>query len=208
MSSLLKKVQKLYLYYGIVLSVYLSYLILNKEINIFFIVYLYWWDTFLQSFFARISLNNMPDSEARKESVTILNTHFFMCSIHLIFIIVLFGFVMINSDEVNSYFQTVKLLLFRDSTFNIAIIVLLMRELNLLFFKRKNQLEGKTPILSTGIFVLHVSIILGVFLWFGVQRNVWGIREFLGNFGSISYVIPFLILKILTELFASRKSLF
>jgi hypothetical protein len=208
MNSFLKKAQKLYLYYGIVLSVYLAYLILNKEINIFFIVYLYWWDSFLHALFTRVALGRTKRTEEVIKKIEILNTHFFMSFIHLLFTIILFGFVMTDSDTINSYVNSIKILLFRDAYFNAAFLVIILRGLNLLFFQRKNHLETRLPVMSSGFVVLHISLILGPFMWYGAQHGKWGIEDLFGDLNSVAYVFPFLILKICTELFANRKSLF
>jgi predicted MFS family arabinose efflux permease len=198
-------IQKIYVYYGLVLTAYTAILILTKQVNIFFIIYLFWWDTLLHSLFIRFSLSKAERTEETRKNIHSVNSHFFMCFVHLVFVVVLFGFVMTGNEPVNSYIKTAQILLFRNWGFNIGIIIILLRELNTYYHQREMADEEKNYLITPGIIVMHLSIILGAFLWTAVSQNFWNIQSWLGESGSTIYILPFLLIKFISEYNSIRK---
>ncbi len=168
--------------------------IYNKNISVFYILYLFWWDEFLKTFFDGLKYFN------KKNLLNISSNYFkdvktrcFFLMIYLIFIIVFFGLIM-NWKSEDLVINNFEVFWFRNSLFNLSIITFLAREIYL-YINEKNQLIVH-HVLSRGIITLHLSIILGVFLWFFITQKL---NFFNDNSASVLSILPFLLIKMYFE---------
>lgn len=155
-------------------------------------IYLYWWheliSTVLDKFFMR------KNKEVHMESPA---SHFkdrlFLLIIYFVFIVVIFCFIS-NWNNRNILFMNLRVLMFQDWLFNLTIVGFLINEWWLRYYNFKLETKSDSPFTGR-MMVLHVSIILGGFIYFLVLRNFPEIFTPENLWGSLAIISPFLILK-------------
>ena len=166
----------------------------NKQITVFYILYLFWFDEFLKTVFDRLKYqfktNQLVNPSAQLSN---MKSRLFMLMIYLVFIIVFFGLMLDwkNSDLVLGNFEV---FFFKNALFNFSVITFLLREIYM--YRSENNHVLTHHFLSSGVITLHVSLILGIFLFFFIKK------EFIvfENYTAVIAIIPFLILKVFFEI--------
>ncbi len=168
--------------------------IIHKQTTVFYILYLFWFDEFIRTVFDRIAYYSKKVSTA--DAVQFLGNNkerFFMLGIYLVFIIVFFG-IIIDWKELDLIGLNFEIFSFKNPYFNGSLFIFTLRE-GFLFYTN-SKVRYTKDIFSNGILTLHVSLLLGILIWFlSVQK--W---QFLVEYANVFAVIPFLIIKIIFEL--------
>lgn len=177
----------------LVLSIYALY---NKEISVFYMLYLFWWQALIEIF--TVIIINFKKTKNFINSAKLVSSSFFLMFIYFVFIIVLFGFVFAfrNEDLIMLNFQV---FFFRNTTFNLNILLMLIFAV-LHFNSEKNIFYANQNfgVFSNRMLILHVSIILGAVIHFGSQHFLDVTFTKSIYFYMIS-ALPFLIIKSIFE---------
>lgn len=167
--------------------------IANKSISVFYILYLFWWDEFLKSCFDLLKYGfKKTQIEHPRAYISNIRGRLFFLMVYFVFIVIFFGVVLDNKtfDLVALNFEV---LFFKNPLFNFSVLSFLLRELYL--FKFNPQLMISHSVLSRGIITLHVSIILGIFIWALFTLKFQSFKAYAALFSAI----PFLLFKIFFE---------
>lgn len=167
--------------------------IYNKNITVFYIIYLFWWDEFLKTVFYRLRYHFKKN--LFQNPVQVLNgikSRLFFLFIYIVFIIVIFGLV-INWKDHDLIIMNLEVLFFKNTFFNITLLPFLLREIAI-YQIGSDQITFNTS-LSKGVITLHISIVLGILLWFLVSKKF----ILFTDHAVIFSIIPFLLLKIFFE---------
>lgn len=184
----------------IAMTVFTVIAIVNKETTVFYILYLFWCDEFLRTFFDRWRWIRKPHLIQNKIAFLDHNKQrFFMLWVYFVFIIIIFGLVM-DWKESELVLQNFEVLFFRNGLFNYTLATFLLREVYL-FTNDNFDIEGQY-VVSNGVIILHLSIILGIFAWF-LSKEKFPLFE---EFATVFSIIPFLILKLIFEIKLDSES--
>ena len=168
--------------------------IVNKEITVFYILYLFWCDEFLRTFFDRWRWIRKPQEfQYRIAFLSNNKQRFFMLWVYFVFIVIIFGLVM-DWKESELVLRNFEVLFFRNGLFNYTLGTFLLREVYLL----TNDIQDVEAqfLMSNGVIILHLSIILGIFSWF-LSKEKFPLFE---DYATVFSIIPFLILKLIFEI--------
>ncbi|WP_220760047.1 hypothetical protein [Flavobacterium sp. UMI-01] len=168
--------------------------IIHKQTTVFYILYLFWFDEFIRTVFDRIAYysKKVPTADA----VQFLGNNkerFFMLGIYLVFIIVFFG-IIIDWKELDLIGLNFEIFSFKNPYFNGSLFIFTLKE-GFLFYTNSKVRYAK-DIFSNGILTLHLSLLLGILIWF-LSAQKW---QFMVEYANVFAVIPFLIIKIIFEL--------
>ena len=136
--------------------------VFNKQVSVFYIIYLFWCDEFLKTLFDRLRYHFKKDKLQNPANYLSNNkSRLFMLMVYLVFIIVCFGLMLdwSNSDLILGNFEV---FLFKNTLFNFSLISFLLREIYL--YIKNHSVLLPHHLLSPGIITLHVSLILGITL--------------------------------------------
>lgn len=167
--------------------------IANKNISVFYLLYLFWWDEFLKTFFD--ALNYFFKKDLLKEPVAyfkLVKSRFFFLIIYLVFIVVFFGLILDWKNQ-DLTLHNLEVLMLQNNLFNFSVLTLLLREIYI--YGYNTSTINVHHILSKGIITLHLSLILGIFMWFFITQKL----QFMENYATVIAIIPFLLLKIYFE---------
>ena len=182
-------------YCSIILMIGLTIMeILQKQTTVFYILYLFWFDEMIRTVFDRIAYycKKVPTADAA-HFISNNKVRFFMLGIYLVFIVVYFG-IIIDWKELDLIGLNFEILTFKNSYFNGSVLIFTLRE-GYLFYNNSKIGYGK-DIFSNGILTLHVSLLLGILIWFLSTQKL----QFMVEYANVLAVIPFLILKIIFEI--------
>lgn len=176
--------------------------LINKETTVFYIIYLFWCDELIKTIFSNINrlkarYNNV-NTQDNLSGVHALGP-FFMLGIYVVFIVVIFGFMMGMKDSETGLINF-TVLLFQNTFFNFTLLTFIARELYFLFID--NKVPAPPGFLSYGMITLHISIILGTFIWFATTIKF----QYFEKFADVLSIIPFLLLKFFFEVKRSKKN--
>lgn len=183
----------------IALSVITIIAIVNQKISVFYIVYLLWFDEFLKTVSdflkSRFKTKSIVDLSNYKNNV---KSRFFMLGIYLVFIIVFFAILFDFKSEA-LLIGNFSIFTFKNPWFNFSVLAFLAREIFTYNYENSNQILVHS-VVSKGIITLHLSIILGVFLWFFATRyydnDIFDIKEYY----NVIVILPFLVIKFIFEI--------
>ena len=85
-------------------------------------------------------------------------------------------------------------LLFKNQIFNFSLLTIIAREIYL-YQSKTDKIRAKS-VASNGIIILHISIVLGLLIWFLSTQKF----QFMLDYSNVISIIPFLLLKIVFEL--------
>lgn len=175
--------------------------LVNQEISVFYMLYLFWWQELISIFgsvFSKIK-KGFPFFKSLKS----LGQSLFLMGIYFVFIVVMFGFVFsFRNEKLFSIFAEV--LMFMNVSFNLNLLVALVLMLVKVF--QDQIVHEDHEIFSSNMIVLHISIILGAGLHFLIKDY------FDDSFDSKSIVpyvvsaVPFLILKTVFEYYKNKEN--
>ncbi|MFD1062497.1 hypothetical protein ACFQ1Q_04505 [Winogradskyella litorisediminis] len=172
----------------------------DGKITMFYLIYLFWIDEFIKTIFDLINFyfnrKNIENPEVYKQ---LSHSRFFMLFIYLIFILVFFG-LMIDWKTEDAVITNFSIIFFKNSLFNLCVFSFLLREV-FHFISYKKALNAPAhSIFSKGLITLHVSLILGVFLWAIINGKMGNNPIEFGSYKTIVAIVPFLLIKLIFEL--------
>jgi len=178
------------------------YWIFTGKANMFFLIYIFWWDEFLKTvsalvfrFYRKNQIENLNNFRAS------LVSRFFMLFIYLIFIVVVFGIIIsFSSDDKESIFTTFQILIFHNLAFNLSLLFIILREISVHLLTDKSERITEKNLSFGALMVLHVSIILGVFLWSFASGRMGGFDFDFGKNAEKFIILPFIIIKLIFDL--------
>jgi len=172
--------------------------VLMKEITIFYVIYIFWWDELIKTSFDFLrytfKTNQIEDPENLKVDIGV---RFFMLFLYFVFIVICFGFI-INWSSQDTISTNIEVLVFQNIYFNISLISFISREA---YFYYKNLFTqvGLRNLMSGGILTLHISIILGLLMWGISTKKIVSLPLDLESYSTILAIAPFFIVKILFQ---------
>ncbi len=185
-----------------VMTTFTALSIFDGTATVFYVLYLFWWYEFFN-----ISINQIFDRVYKRKRPTDAHAMnrvgpIFMMFVYIIFIIVFFGGIAVwrNRDLLDLNIET---FLFKNFYFNLNLLFILV-ELIYRNVQEKNRMAIKYGI-SSNMVVLHVSIILGVLLlYFVVNKHP---ETFAPDkvFASLLILIPFLLLRLITQSLQTKR---
>jgi hypothetical protein len=168
--------------------------IYNKQISVFYIIYLFWCDEFLKTLFDRLRYYFKKDKlQSPTNYLSNNKSRLFMLMVYLVFIIVCFG-LMLDWNNTDLILGNFEVFLFKNTLFNFSLISFLLREVYL--YRNDHSVLLPHHLLSSGIITLHVSLILGITFSFLIKKE-FVVFE---NYIAVIAIIPFLILKLFFEI--------
>lgn len=174
----------------ILLTVILTFIgIFNLQVTVFYIVYLFWFQEVIRTVID--SIEAWRRKTPSEDSPSILENAlscFFLLFVYLVFIIVLFG-IFLGFQDKNQLLINLEVVLFRNWTFNINLIVFLI---GYIAYRRFNPDDFQNlHAFNPRHILLHISIILGGLIQFMLVPRL----EILPPWDSIIIISPFLFLK-------------
>lgn len=179
-----------------IFAVLTTFWVFTGKANLFFLIYIFWWDEFIKTIFAFF---NRTFRKKQIENLivfsTMLKERFFMLFVYFIFIVVIFAFILsFASNNFQKNYITFEVLFFRNWGFNLSLLFIICKEI--VQYKMIDKTEKITDKnLSFGaLIVLHVSIILGVLLW-TLASGKFAIFDGVGENADKFIILPFILIK-------------
>lgn len=182
------------------------YALLKGEVTVFFMLYLFWWQTVIHVFVSTLKVLFLKKNrELRPKLKSYFGENMFLLFLYFIFIVLFFGFVM-NHDTYHLIQKNMMVLFFQSWSFNLNLIVFLI---SAVFFDKHYAQDVKefTNAFFPRNIVLHISIIIGAFLHFFVVIKFPNLFEGETLWGSLIVTTPFLILKTIFDIYMSPTEL-
>ncbi len=176
----------------------------QKQVSVFYMIYLFWFDEVIRSIFDWLALKFQPNLiENKSEFKSNLSGRFFLLSIYFVFIVVIFGFI-IDFKNQDLMLLNLQTLLFRNPWFDLSLLSIISREYLQFYHQSEEQISSNNSF-SAGMIVLHISIIFGTFFFFFVNNVINPNFDYTGNLGALLAILPFLSLKLIVEWLQLRK---
>lgn len=203
-------------------SAYAIYSIVYQNASIFFIVYLFWFDELIRSISMYIQVKMHKEDLrtvrefTKEQALSNVKSRFFFLFVYSVFIVIIFGlFFHLAKNNSDQLVRNIRIFLFRDIAFNICIMIAIVREVIQI---RTTSLNRYAPIpsfsaMSGNLLTLHISIILGAFMWAITSGKFTNFSFTLGSFNQYAIVLPFFIVKFCVDIYninhvdKSKKSL-
>lgn len=166
--------------------------LINKEITVFYMLYLFWWQALIEilTHFGFQLKNNLPFNIAWKAN----HSAFFLMGLYFVFIVILFGIVF-SFSNFDLFALNAQILVFRNIPFALNVILSLSLALTKLFTQETDEgADVGFGIFSTKMIILHISIILGAFIHFGIKHYYPESFED-SIYPYILFAVPFLLLR-------------
>lgn len=178
----------------IAIIVFSIYALLKGEITVFFMLYLFWWQTFIHVFVNSLKVLLLKKNVALRPKLRrYFGENMFLLFIYFVFIVILFGVIM-NFDNSSLLQTNMIVLFFHNWSFNFNLIVFLITAV---FFDKyyKDDVRNFTNAFFPRNIVLHLSIIIGALLHFFVVIKYPSLFKGETLWGSLLVTTPFLIIK-------------
>ncbi|RZL51099.1 MAG: hypothetical protein EOP00_01065 [Pedobacter sp.] len=191
-------------------SAYAIYSIVYRNSSMFFIIYLFWFDELIRSISMYVQV------KMRKEDIRVVRefdkhqalgnvkSRFFFLFVYAVFIVVVYGFFFhLVQDDSKPLIRNLQIIMFSDMAFNVCIMIAIVREIIQI---RTAALNRYAPILSFGamsgnLVTLHVSIILGAFMWAITTGKFSSFSFTLGSYNHYAIILPFFIIKFWVDVY-------
>ncbi len=175
--------------------------VVNASTSVFYVLYFFWWSELLRLVADRLFYKRNAQALYTANDLLPLWSSLFILFIHVVFIVVLFGFIA-NWNNKELLALNIRVLLFKNQFFNVNLLFVVLQRVYMHLQQQpvKVVFGGFTP----NMIILHISIIFGGILQFFVVKrfphfftpdNLWG---------SALLLLPFLLLK--TGLYIRNKA--
>jgi hypothetical protein len=179
------------------MSIFTALAVINNQISVFYIIYLFWFDEFLRTIFSFIFYFFKKDKLLLPQMFfAAAKSKMFLLFLYVIFIFIFFGLIL-DWKNTDLIFINLEVLMFKNPMFNFTIITFLGREIILYFKNEIHKINGNI-MLSKEIIILHISIIIGMFIWGFLPKDFYENSN--SNLLSGLIVAPFLLLKLFFEI--------
>lgn len=194
----------------LVFSAYAIYSIVYQNASIFFIIYLFWFDELIRSISMYIQVKmhredlHIVREFTKEKALNNVKSRFFFLFVYSIFIVIVFGlFFHLDKENSDALVRNIKIFLFRDIAFNVCIMIAVVREIIQI---RTTSLNKYAPIPSFGamsgnLLTLHISIILGAFMWAITSGKFASFSFTLGSFDRYAIILPFFLIKFCVDVY-------
>jgi hypothetical protein len=193
-------------------TAYGLYSVLYDNANLFFIIYLFWFDELIRNISLYIQVKMKIEQPAQphefdqRQALSLVKTRFFFLFIYSVFITLVFGFFF-HLDNRDALVRNVQIFFFSDLPFNICISIAIVREIFQIRQARLTRYEA-LPVFSAmngQLLTLHLSLILGGFLWAITSGKFKGFTLDLGTFNQYAICLPFFIIKFSIDFYHIRS---
>ncbi|MCM5529114.1 hypothetical protein [Parasegetibacter sp. NRK P23] len=172
----------------------------NGQATVFYIIYLFWWNELIVKAVNRI-FKWRRNREAQYTVSAAAASSGPLMAIYWIFIVVIFGFV--ASWEDKTAIQTnFSVLFFRNVYFNLNILFILVTACLHTLENDRQLTANPSPGVTANMIVLHVSIILGAFVFFMVVKGFPDVFRPENSWSAVLMITPFLLLRFLVHWFS------
>ncbi len=196
-------------------SAYAIYSIIYEKPSLFFIIYLFWFDEVIRNISLYIQIKSYKENPAinneftKQTAIGFIRTRFFFLFVYAVFIVIAFGiFFHLGKEDRDVLVRNVQILVFRDFAFNICIMLAIVREIiqiKTTALKKFATIPQFNP-MSGHLLTLHLSIILGAFLWALTSGKFDGFSFTLGPFNRYAIILPFFVIKFWVDLYQINQS--
>jgi hypothetical protein len=199
----------------ILFTAYAIYSVVFERASIFFIVYLFWFDEVIRNISYLIQINmhvediRLSPEFTKKQAISNVKARFFFLFVYSIFIVLVFGlFFHLDKEDKDALIQNVKIFMFHDFAFNICLMISIIREIFQIREARKNRYVPlkKFSAMSGHLLTLHISIILGGFMWALTSGKFQGFSLNFGAYNHYAIIFPFFIIKLLVDFYNINRS--
>ena len=177
-----------------------TYLVFTGKANMFFLIYIFWWDEFIKTIFGlfnRFFRKNQIENLISYSKL--LKERFFMLFIYFIFIVVVFGFVLaFSAKNLEENYITFEILFFTNLGFNLSLLFIILREIFNYKMNDKTEKISENNLSFGALIVLHVSIILGILLW-TLASGRFKIFDGFDENADKFIILPFILIKFLFD---------
>lgn len=167
--------------------------LLQNQVTVFYIVYLFWFQELIRTVVDFSLLVSKKQTIQEKWFFAKLSfSSFFILFVYFVFIVVLFGF-MLNWRNSDLFISNVLVLFFKNWYFNINILLFLAEYI---YFRTQTDNSNlQLQIFNRRHIILHVSIILGGVMFMVILPKLNITSEWI----SLAVIAPFLLLKIILD---------
>ena len=169
--------------------------LLNKEITVFYMLYLFWWQALIEVVATIIVKTRLLKSLYK----TVINSApgIFMMGLYWVFILLIFGIVLSFSHK-EIFDLNFDVFLFRNIPFNATVLLSILFTFIKYYNGNSENHDTKFGVFSNKMLILHFSIILGGMIHFGLLE--FYPESFEGSMTPfIVSAVPFLLLRSLLE---------
>ena len=188
------------------------YGVLSLNWNFFMVLYSYWFGELISSVFDTIKYrtlkkrNELLEADENKETTG----RFFFLFVYWVFIVILVGFI---TAPDKTWGDNIFVILFLNKTFNFNLFLLLFGELGLFFknfilsknYNAKNIIS-ENSLLNKKTMIMHVSIIIGAFIWFAMNTDKFFFHINAGKYGTYGFMMTFVAIKLTGDLIVVKKN--
>lgn len=164
--------------------------LVNKEITVFYMLYLFWWHALIDLFgkiFTDIKKGGSVGATFKKSF-----TALYILAMYWIFIVILFGIVF-SFYDLDLFVLNAQVLSFQNTPFVLNIILMILIAV-LTFNSNQESNDTEIGFFSGRMLVLHVSIILGAFVHFGMRYFLED-TEKTSIYPYLLSAVPFLLIR-------------
>lgn len=140
--------------------------LVNMETTVFYMLYLFWWQALIE-IFINIALEYRA-SKSLFQSIRKSYSSIYVMGMYLVFIVILFGFVF-SISNLRLFQINAQVFMFQNLTFNFNIILSLLIAVIRVADNSAEDMSN-IGIFSIKMLILHISIILGAFIHFGLKH--------------------------------------
>lgn len=164
--------------------------VINGEVTVFYIVYLFWFQELIRTVVDAVFVfNKSKTTTAKSIFVSSMISSFFLLFVYLVFIVVLFGLIL-NLGNEKLMQQNILVVIFQNWYFNITMLLFSVEYIY--FRKNEDNTSLALKIFNRRHIILHLSIILGGL----IQMSLVPRLDLNIIWHSAVVVLPFLLLKI------------
>jgi len=196
-------------------SAYAIYSIVYYNANLFFIIYLFWFDELIRNVSMYIQVKMHQENPkivkefTKQEALSNVKSRFFFLFVYSVFIVIVFGlFFHLDKDDKDALIRNIHIFMFQDMAFNICLMIAIVREIIEIRAAKLHKYEPLPPFnaMSGHLLTLHLSIIFGGLMWALTSGKFENFSFSLGSFNRYAIILPFFIIKFWVDLYHINHS--
>lgn len=159
------------------------------EVTVFYLVWLFWWQELIRTLFCFIAAKKY---QGHFPAIQNFLMSLFLLIFYSIFIFVFFGFLTGVTDKLVEF--NVKIFLFLNPFFNLNVLVFALQFAYFIYWNRNSIDFSDYAGFNRSHIILHVSIVLGVNIYFFVTKKYNSFFSEGSIWSSVITALPFLLL--------------
>lgn len=168
--------------------------IIIGQVTVFYILYLFWFQLFIRTIIDILYALKYRQADGKKPSLFAIVGSMFVYFCYFSLIVAFFGFLL-NSDNLDLVAINMKTLVLRNIGFDLNLLIFIVQYA---FYRQQvGNKDIQIALFDKGHWILHISIILGVFIQMQLVKKH---PEYFSGYelwGTAIVILPFLLLKIL-----------